>query len=691
MVSSVAYVVTYDAPTSASAGARDVLQQRSSDALDILYDTPVSGSQFGDNALSVAVLSCMQGDCSTLETRMANLLPAGTYYRVELSNGYGRFPVYESGGEPPAEAVSTTQLLEPAWSSLMLRPALSAVNPSDDPFVVYGLPIFNSNAVHADGSALRITLNATRAEDGSAYTLRSSASTRAIPDARSSEFPAVSMYFVDPDSGDPVATLDARDTTLLGGLVPSGTALPLTVRVEESAAVSIPAGSTISIHIPQGWRATASPESNPGWTISKNATDETGAYEGSEVSASLASPLQSGSIDFVFDATYVGDDNDNYVFDATLARGAYATSTLLVRADNHATTPSFEIPELLPSVPRPMGASATTTWTLGAAMPSTSGITVTRIEITEENGAAIFGGVTALTGGGAWVSEGTRLVWNGSQLVTHGSPLDLAFEVTASGVGGGERERGPFVPGVTFGAWTGRLLDEVAPGLYRGVFLPEGGSYGGYKTDTGAALYNNHSLSSATVYRSTALPGSADYTVGYVTGMHDSLFGSDVRVAQRHVPIGQTLQIEGQLQSLLYTLAPLGITPTVTMRVYPPWAGTTDTPLITEVLLDGDILGGDLLSVVDPDGDGVLDATDIGRLTTSVDVGRHWLFGAYLVEFETTWDDALSAIVGGSPLEGTLSREARVYDYFVVTPPDALNPASPIYDVRLLTWFGDWG
>lgn len=697
MVSAATFVVTFDAPTPPSDGARVDLRQKGEDALDIMYDTPLASSSLGENQLSAALLQCLQQDCTLLETRLDNLLPDGAFYSVHISNGYGSFPVLERR-TPGGEAAASSRLVEPAWSFSFLAPALDAVNPAEDPLVLYGVPVFNSNAIHAKGSALRVTVTGTRLGDNSTYTLKAAASTLAAPASAAHAMPAASLTFVDA-AGAPIATQDFTPLTINALGVPTNASVSLRLRLNETGGVPVPTGTRVAVHVPQGWTAVANSTVNPAWHVTSNAT---GGGDGTDltIAAELRRDIRSEAVDLHIDAVYRGDALDHHLWKATLSRGAGATASMLARSDRHDANPVFEVPRVALSVPRPMGSNATTTWTLGVVIPETEGaalsdkVRIESVRIEEESGAAIFGGVTPLAGpGGTWTNEGDALVWNGSHLAGRDAPLSIALHVQGSGVGGPQADDAAFVPTVALDGWNGRMLDELAPGLYRGVFLPQSGARGGYNGSTSGQLAAEHDAVSTSVWRSTALPGSAAYVAAHVLGLEDSTYGTDVSVANRTVPVGSTATIDVDVQSLLYQLGPLGYNPTVRLKVHPPWAQGNGTPIEEATLLDVTTLqtAGGLLSLIDTDGDGRPEKTTVGRFTHEAAVPPNWLFGPYLVEVEVTWGEDVSALVDGLPLVGTLQRSARVYDYFVVTPPDALAPASPVYNVHLVTWMGDWG
>lgn len=455
MVASVAFVATYDAPSGASTPGRVALEQRAADALAVLYDTPVLTGSGTTTLLDALLLECFQGDCSRLDARLRRLLPEGASFAVYLGNGEGVHPVYEPR-VPSGEAVTARHLVEPSWSYAILAPAMTLVNPVEDPLVVSALPVFHSNAIAPGGSSLRVVVHGARVGDSAGYTLRAAATTYAADAGDAAATPAASLYFHD-GAGAPLATRDVRALTLGVGVLPTLAPVPVHVRLEESAGVRVPAGTILEVHLPRGWTATAHQAPNAAhWLIASNATGASGAAVGSTVTARLLHDVASATVDLRLDAIYRGAENDHYAFTAALSRGASASASLLVRADTHATAPPFETPSVLLSAPRPMGATAQTTWTLAAHVPQTDGaslsdvVRVERIEIIEESGARIFGGVAPIgVDGGVWTSEGDRLVWTGTTLLSRSSPLGLAFRVTASGTASPAAPREPFTPLLT--------------------------------------------------------------------------------------------------------------------------------------------------------------------------------------------------------------------------------------------------
>lgn len=687
MLASVAYVVTLDVPPAATGGQREILQQKALDALAILNDTPID-SKLGDNLLSVAIHECLQQDCSRLRDKLDGLLPIGAKYGVYLSTRDGLVPVY-APRSPAGEAVTARRSIEPAWSYQFLAPSQSLYNPLEDPLVVYGLPVFSGSPLQQGSSALRITVEGKRA-DNAAYVMHSSATTRAVDSDTTPTPSAVSIFFHD-GLGVPIASRDVRASTLDGAGSPSYAATPFFVRIVESGGGIVPAGTMLTIQLPHGWTGSAQTAANAAdWTWVANATDRNGTSSASSIIVKTRHDITSDHVDFVFDATYFGDADDYYDLAASLSAGAYARSRVLVRADGHASTPPFEVPAIVLSVPRPLGVSATTTWTLAAF--SSDPVTVDRIEIAEEEARAIFGSIAPLTGSGSWTSSGDKLVWTGSAILSHHSPLNLTFQVTSSGLGGPAGDRAPYVPSVGISDYSGRLLQESSPGLYRGIFLPSDESYQGYNSSTGPGLRTTHEVDSTSAYRATALPGSMDYGVGYVVGLKDSIFGSAVTARERRVSPGdpETLQIDAQ--SVMYELGTLGFTPSIDLYVYPPWAGDDRDPIESFSVYDGTLAAGSdpFLALLDQNGDLLPDATSVGRHNVTFDVPRTWLYGPFVVEARISWLEALDHVVDGVPLTEQVVRTASVFDYFIVEPPGGELPASAIYDVHLVAWFEDW-
>lgn len=696
MVSAVAYVATFQSPPTATQGSRALVESHARDALSILADTPVFDSDLGTNEMSVSTMECLQGDCSRLQAHMETLLPNGSRYAVYLSNGHGLYPVY-APATPPGESVSSEHLFEPQWSYSFVGPAMDSVNPTYDPVVVYDLPVVNSNVLSPSGNVLDVVLHGMRTGDHSEFILRTTGATRAALAADASTTPAASLYFVNA-TGDPVATYDARSASLASG-IPTKVPFQLTVRLNETAGVALPAGTNLTVHVPRGWLATASSALNPSWNVLANATDWNASSSGSDVVATLKSPLASGAADLAMNVTYYGDQDDDYLFRAVLSQGSYAAASVVVVADDHGSVPGFEVPGLHLSAPRPMGATATTTWTLAVLVPETSGATladsvlVDRIDIKESEGAPIFASVTNVSGdGGAWTTNGSALTWTGSRTLTHASPLNLTFRVAASGLAGTPVERAPYTPSVSLEGWEGRLQDVTSPGLYRQALLPSDLTYRGYNSSTGSWLEANHTATSTAVYRATALPGNFTYTTGYFALLRDSVFGSDLSVESRRVPVGGSANVTANVQSVAYQLAELGAKPVITLDVYPPWSASTRTPIWSQTLYDAPALlgSGTFLSVIDANGDGTPEASQVGKYNVTIPVDPTWLFGPYVLDAKVTWSENVSATVGGVGVTAPLLRNVHVYDYFLVTPPDSVSPASPIYSTRLVVWFDDW-
>ena len=727
MVSAVAYVVTFDSPPLTSSPTRDSLKQRAQDAIDGLYDTPVTGSSFGENALSVYLAECMSGDCANLTDKLSRVLPEGAGYAVYVSNGYLTFEVY-APREPAGEAVTATHLLEPAWSYSFLATGMSQVNPTTDALVTYSLPIFNSNVVSQGGSPLRVAVHGTRTSDGANYTATGFFSTQAMASADAGQHPAASLYFV--NNGVPVARWDASGVTASVGQPKN---LTFQLRLDETGGVAIPAGTEVTVSLPRGWTGGALPSANPGWLVLGNATSASSSYQGSDITARLLSDVTGTTKDFLFYAHYHGDALEWYPFEARLSKGALSEANILVRPNATAADASFAVPQVAMSVPRPMGAGATTTWTLTVDIPAqvdervslpqskvttkssairldgfgqprpaleeteqeAGVIVIDRIEILEQDGAKIFGAVQALSGSGAWKAEGDRLVWTGSHLNSRG-PLGLAFKVTGSGVAGAAGSKNPFVPPVQFEDHKGRLLTQVAPGFYRGVHLPGGlgSNWDGYGNTYGenGDLKSGRTLRSDAVYRSTLLPGKANYSINPVTSFQDSIHGSYVAVEKRNVPIGGTAVLSADVQSLLFALSQAGISAGVNLHFYPPWSGDARDPIYTQPNLDSGILGSDVtqLHLMEMNGDAYPDVvvgTSNGRV-----LALDGLTGARLQ------GNAFTAALRAGALEGAVTGITHLVPYhhkgkdYLVVGTDKEGAGIYVLDSKLnLKWSWEKG
>lgn len=603
MLSAVVFVVTYDQPASGAADARTGLGTKAEDALAILYDTPVD-SKFGEDALSAFIAECMNDSCDNLTARLDKLVPTGASYALYVSNGYSTYPVIVER-EPLGEAASASQAFEPRWSSTFLATATESVA-SDDPLLVYALPIYHSNVVTPGGSQILVRMTGTRT-DGSEYVLTASYST--VAEASSDlESVAASLTFVDA-AGNPLPVHNLTSAL--------DTPQRITLRLAEAQGGEIPLGAEVFVHVPRGWTATAPTDANPGWSILADAEDPDGAYSGSTLRASLIEPLSSEHEDLAIDVTYHGDVLDYYPFVATVTKGATAIGSMLLRGEQHGSDPTGATPALHMSVPSPMGnGNAYATWTLSAYIPVndtylgedalSNRVNVNTIEIMEAEGNPIFGDLVPIDSmGGAWTTGADSLVWRGDVDLHYQAALNLSFQVKASGTAGPQETRAHFVPPVTFDTYTGRLVERSGWGFYRQIILPATEDYAGFETESTFAT-DPHPVVSEGVYRATELPGRTTYNVSELASIQDSLYGSYVSAEDRSVPVGGEVVISANVQSVLFTLAELGQRAGVTLRFYPPWSGDERVPIYEQENLDQGFLAGEVSQMI------VLDMNDDG-------------------------------------------------------------------------------
>lgn len=667
MLSAIAFVATFENPVTGSTPTRALLAQKSQDALTVLWDTPVENSDFGDDLLSVLLAQCLQGNCTNLTAKLDRLLPVGASYALYISNGYDTYPVYVER-LPVGEAVTATQLVEPHWSYTFTSTGLTSLNNGTDPNIVYSLPVYNSNVVAAGGSTLKVIVDGRKQSDGSDYRLEASYSTQAFDVGKAGQVPAVSLNFLTNRTGPfsfdvlggsyPGAYWYVVPETIGANGFPSNVSIPFRVRLTESGGIAVPAGTELTINVPRGWNATG--WENSTWDVIQDVTDWNGSYNGSDVIARLRVPVQSSSVEFNFNATYRGDLLNQYPFRAALTRGAFAEANMLVGADNWPeNTQTFATPRVVASVPKPMGASSTTTWSLavnvpytpvGGTLPSKSSLSSTpipraeptsivqrggsgpspvtivapqsastlqgtniiidNITILHEGGEAIFGGVVPSAkvgnGVGAWQNGGDRLIWRGKFNTTTQGVLNLTFDVTASGTAGAEVPRTQVLPPVAYSTFTGRLLARTGPGLYRDAFLPNNTTalyypttFKGYASDPANATSPlRHDYESNTLFRNALLAGTSNYSVNPASPFTDALYGSFVSVEKRSVPIGGQVVLDANVQSVLYTLSAAGKSAGVKLNFYPPWSGNSRVPIWTLDNMDSGILTSSVTQIV---------------------------------------------------------------------------------------------
>jgi hypothetical protein len=368
-----------------------------------------------------------------------------------------------------------------------------------------------------------------------------------------------------------------------------------------------------------------------------------------------------------------------YTVHAALSHGADAEANVVVVADGYGDqSQTFVVPSVKMSVPRPMGSTANTTWSLVVNVPYTpqnqlvaskqgingfsvnkvglspqvstdpnnpgarldadvaagSAINITNITIYEQDHNPIFKAVyPGRLSEGTWQTTGDQLQWTGSHS-TFSGPLNLTFYVIGSGVAGSSASRSSIVPPVSFDGWQGKLIDQLSPGLYRDGFLPNNTTGQDYNTSPTSAEPNllgyqpdsanlstplQHDYSSNSVYRGQSLAGVSNYSVNQLSPLHDSIYGSYVNVNQRSIPIGGQVVITADVQSILYALSEAGESAGVTLTFYPPWAGDAHVPIWEQDNLDSTVVQSDYsaLCMLDVNGDGYADpvfGTSQGRV-----------------------------------------------------------------------------
>lgn len=672
MLCAAAFVAGYEQPADGATPARKALQLAARDALGVLRATPAPQEGLGTDLLTVLTSRCLAGDCEALTRRLDGLLPLGAAYTLHLSNGYAMHAVHAPHA-PPAEAVTASIPFPADWSHTFLAPAVDDVDAAREALVLHALPIEQGRAVTRGGVPLQVTVTGTREADGAGYVLRTAASI----DAGSGH---TQLHFMRGDA--PLAVLDAREDAARAG-PGERVSVPLTLRTTEGAGVAVPKGTLLEVQMPRGWTARAAPAD--GWNILEDAADP----NGTRLVARLERELVSGTLDLPLEATYHRDASDAYVLRASLSKGASARASVVILADANPGGGRFESPAAHLTTPGPVGAGSAT-WTLAALMPRAPTtalsdlVTVTRVELSTLDGTPLFASVRGVDGGGAWSSSPTTLTWTGTAAASPLAPVGLVFEVDTVEPQGRAATRAAFSPSVDLGAFDRDLPDEGAPGLYRLAVASASERYAGYEADE----RESHVVESATSLRGVPLDGNASYRALARVGFQDAASGSLVQPTSRSVRAGDAVDVLVDVQPLMYQAAHAEVVPTVTLRVYAPWGGSTRAPVHEERLFDGGVYAdaSEYRALLDADADGDLDASEMGRFWTRVPTSPAWPMGAYVLEVEATWPDALSKGQRADPTP----RAARVLDSFDVVNAQGVLPASPLYQAHLVVWMRDW-
>lgn len=160
MLVAISFVVSFSSPTYRQPHTRTQLERLAGDKLQNLYlaSPDLKEREIYGNLLTKFVTEAATGNPKNL-TENINATIKGAYYNVYLSNGQGRYPLYVQG-EPPADAVSASQIILSPWSYAMVFTDLDIydiVNTTQ--MTVWAIPVYKSSIVKNLSSGLPVVFS----------------------------------------------------------------------------------------------------------------------------------------------------------------------------------------------------------------------------------------------------------------------------------------------------------------------------------------------------------------------------------------------------------------------------------------------------------------------------------------------------------------------------------------------------
>ncbi len=147
VLGSVVFVLTFDSPTTETGETRARLGVLAGDVLTVLDERSTTNARFRNSYLNEAVAEALHGDPDDIAFRVGKLLPPGSSFQLQLSNGLDNRVLY-APQDPPGETVSSSRSLAPGWSYTVLVPDFKVYsNGAGTPMNLTGVPVHRSNIV----------------------------------------------------------------------------------------------------------------------------------------------------------------------------------------------------------------------------------------------------------------------------------------------------------------------------------------------------------------------------------------------------------------------------------------------------------------------------------------------------------------------------------------------------------------
>lgn len=598
MVGAVTFVATYNVPSSPDHRIERMLEQRASDLLAILHDSAyLPGDCRGRNQLDAIVIDGTNGDHTEWKASTNRTFAPGLEANLWLYNQNAYYPLHV---REDFKGTTATRHLYPDWTWTKSIPSVEQVSglehlTTNNYGLAMGLPMrLKGEAVEATVWATSLASPATSTSWG-----LTSLVSPTVEETRAGAVTGLGWA----EEGSPDMAL-ARE--VLPNEVPPLAQTDLGFALKVSAIGGPPAmGTRLDVRFPLGWNITEI--TAPNWDP---LYESTAPLRNVTLQANVSASTQP-----VVRAQRLSAPTTPYeTVEATLSNGSRSASTLVL---HYPWVVDRSLPRLVfPTVPYPMVTGEPAT--LGVAFANGGeNVTVRNVNFTipggydlvrnDGQGAGVFGSVvesfTPTPGEWTVSGDGRELSWAGEAEVPAGAARSWVVRVQATSDASRASSIEPrSSPGPTANASfsnTYSFADAqwgVSPGIVRLRVPPASEPYTGNATGSndgypwiataqakGTQLSYDLRMQDARGVAEARPAYRIGATSGDVTKLESSLANSSLRVDRRMVPVGEELVVRGQMESVLTTLAQLGVDDAdLTIEMYaPPSMGCTPTASTT--------------------------------------------------------------------------------------------------------------
>lgn len=581
----------------ADARLETLLQNRLRDSFFGWIDSPDTNTDFcqGENLLERMAQEGLQGDSSTWNAKTFSYRPAHDVDLV-LENSAGHIPLQGSG-----RVIGTS--VSQHWDVLQtyLLPVMSVNAGSGLEATTMMTPLVSwGHLSRLEGEAIRYSIDLDGALTVSTKQIWSPSALLPYDEANRV---ATQVAWVglegEPDFVDTIGTAQTRSeapdpVTLVLKIAPSG--------------APIPEGTTVTVIFPVGWRTAEwyTPTMSP-WI---DTSPPMAADSPIQLRAQMG-PSGGESQELTIEATAPSDPIQQFdTITAQLSNGSLSESSIVLRYG--AIEPERNLPlTLYPTTPYPVALGQQAYFGLAIANGGAEAVNVTQVDIeipggydfahNNGEGAPLFAAVEAVSPSEGWSFDSPKLLrwsseagievpaFSAEQFVVKATiTSDPAVETAIEPAG----SDGPNITlafgndyitsGTSWGKSPGIVTIRVPPAS-KAEDTVGGNTSDGYPWPTVPAVggedrsfiaYGNDTMAHLRTVGEYTVSASSSDLVNLETAIANATF----EVQQRKVPVGTTMWVEGDFESLVTSLQQLGVASSLTLDLYaPPSLGCAPT------------------------------------------------------------------------------------------------------------------